>query len=401
MGTTKATPGFVGERLAEAREARGYNRAQLAEALGITRQAVSQYEKNRRSPTAQILEDAARFLRFPLHRFTAPLGDSPDGALFFRSLASATQSARGRAARRLAWVESICAYLRTWVEFPAVNLPSIDVPADPVALDFDDIEDIARQTRRHWNLGDGPIADMVMLLENNGVIVVRQELGAQNLDAFSRWNSVDSTPYVVLGTDKETAVRSRINAAHELGHMILHRNVRPSNFARRDLHSFIEDQAFYFAGAFLLPPDTFRAELARASIQTFVTLKPRWRVSIAAMILRAKHLGIISDSEAERLFVYRAQRGWTRKEPLDFELEPEEPCFIERAFDLLLNEGIATRQSIEASLAMFAADIESATGLPPGFFDDDVKHFKFPRLNQPDHPPSDGGGDGLRLSSLA
>ena len=381
------TPNFVGERLTEAREARGYNSAQVAEALGITRQAVSLYEKGQRSPTPQILEDAAKFLRFPIHRFTCPIRNEPTGTLFFRSLAAATKSARERAKRRLNWVQSdVCGFLRELVEFPAVNFPDFKIPDDPIAIDFDDIEKIARDTRRFWGLGDGPIADIVLLLENNGAIVVRQELGAHTLDAFSRWDSTEKVPYVVLGTDKDTAVRSRYNAAHELGHMILHRHLRP---IRTGTHDFLERQAHYFAGAFLMPPDTFKADIVQSSIQTFVTIKTRWRVSIAAMIRRAKNLGIISDEEEGRLFAYRSQQGWTRCEPYDDELESERPRLLERAFNLLLTEGIATRASIESSLAMYAADIENATGLEPGFFDDDVVHFKFPRMNtsEPPSPP--------------
>ena len=46
-----------------------------------------------------------------------------------------------------------------------------------------EIEEIATDVRRFWNLGDGPISNVTLLLENNGAIVTRTEMGADNLDA--------------------------------------------------------------------------------------------------------------------------------------------------------------------------------------------------------------------------
>ena len=47
------------------------------------------------------------------------------------------------------------------------------------------------------------------------------------MDGFSGWDVVSNTPYIILGDDKGSAVRSRFDVAHELGHLILHRNLSP------------------------------------------------------------------------------------------------------------------------------------------------------------------------------
>lgn len=372
-------PNFVGARLKEAREARGWNRVQLAEALGLTRQAVSLYENGDRSPTTKTLDLAATCLRFPVHRFVQPVAPTCDAPLFFRSFTSATKTARTRAQHRLGWVRNdIGPYLQESVDFPSVNFPKIELPDDPSAIDLETIETVATEVRRYWGLGDGPLSDVVLLLENNGAIVAQQELGVNNLDAFSRWDSADERPYIVLGTDKASAVRSRMNAAHELGHMVLHRHIHPSVVTSKDMPKLLEKQAKYFAGAFLMPAKTFIAEIPRPNLNAFVAIKTRWRVAIQAMIVRARHLEVISHTGAERLFAYLSQRGWRKQEPYDDEITIEKPRLLKCGFDLILRAGLATKASIETDVMLYASDIESAIGLEPEYFGDDVANFKFP-----------------------
>lgn len=381
MNMSKSHTNFVSKRLTEAREARGWSQVQLSEAIGVTKQAISQYEKGIRTPTLDILTKVAQALRFPVHRFASPLPDSRPEPVFFRSYSAATKIARTRARRRLDWVTNdICGFLQEFVEFPAVNFPSFDLPDDPAEIDKDRIEHIATCVRRHWALRDGPISDVILLLENNGAIVVQQELGVGTLDAFSRWNTSEDRPYIVLGTDKPSAVRARMNAAHELGHMTLHRHLRSGTVSRQDWHKLLERQAKYFAGAFLMPPETFAAEIPRPDLKTFVMLKTRWRVAIQAMVVRSKDLGIISPSDEERLFTYLSQRGWRKREPYDDDLVVERPQLLKRSFDLILGEGLATKSSVESAVAMTARDIESAIGLAAGFLGDDVPNIKFPGL---------------------
>lgn len=361
---------FVKERLTEAREARGINQTQLSELIDVTRQAISQYESGDRTPTFDILNRIAQALRFPVHRFTKPIDDRKQDSVFFRSYASATKIARSRARRQLEWVIfDICDFLSQYVELPPANLPVVTSLDDPNDITPEVIEAAATNVRRFWGLGDGPISDLTLLLENNGIVVVYQELGANTLDAFSCWNTDRNRPFIVLGTDKGSAVRARMNAAHELAHLVLHRHLRPGLIARKDTHGLLEYQAKHFAGAFLLPKSTFFAEIRRPNLNSFATIKGRWRVAIQAMIVRAKELGAISELEQERLFVYLSQRGWRKNEPLDNELPFEKTRLIERALSLVLENNLVTQLGIEAETALFVSDIERALGLQVGYFD--------------------------------
>ena len=140
-------------------------------------------------------------------------------------MSAATKQARVKAVRRFGWLKEMVWYLREYLEFPRMNVPVFSVPQDAAKIKDEFIEEVANECRRYWQLGDGPIADLVLTLENNGIVVSSANFDVETLDAFSQWCSEDSTPYVVLGTDKQSAVRMRYNAAHELGHLVLHRSI--------------------------------------------------------------------------------------------------------------------------------------------------------------------------------
>ncbi len=137
--------------------------------------------------------------------------------MFFRSQSAASKLDRGRGNTRIKWLyEIIVPYLRKFVSLPKVNLPVLNIPSNPLKLGNDEIENIAIEVRRGWGLGDGPISNTVLLIENNGFIVTRMDLGSPTLDAFSTFPSViDKTPYVILGADKQSAVRSRFDKMAE------------------------------------------------------------------------------------------------------------------------------------------------------------------------------------------
>src|SRR5205823_3964589 len=116
----------------------------------------------------------------------------------------------------------------------------------------------ATETRRFWGLGDGPIANVVRLLEHHGAVVVRFDFGVRSLEAFSQWGLPEDRPFIVLGDARGSPARMRFCAAHELGHMVLHRHLDPQVVARPELHALLEQQAHRFTGAFLMPAESFR-----------------------------------------------------------------------------------------------------------------------------------------------
>ncbi len=365
------TPGFSADRLKEAREARGLTASALSERVGVTRQAVSQYETGVVTPGPDVLQSISSALDLPTAYFLRP-GPEPEAApIFFRSLTKASKGFRVRGTRRYQWLFEIVQHIRRFVELPTVNLPQFDAPTDPKLISNEMIEIVATETRRFWGLGDGPISNVVWLLENNGVIIARDTFGTENIDAFSVVSSRDDTPYVVLGNDKTAAARSRLDVAHELGHIILHRNLDPSIPNLESFHALIEQQAFRFAGAFLLPSKTFTPNRYVVSLDALRTLKPTWLVSIGAMIKRAEDLEYINRTQARKLWISYSRRGWKKHEPFDDEIPLEQPRVLRRALELIFGEGIEAPSDILSTAVPIApGDIAELVGLSPHHFMD-------------------------------
>jgi Zn-dependent peptidase ImmA (M78 family)/DNA-binding XRE family transcriptional regulator len=364
LGTT----GFVRERLIEAREARGLTNASLAELLGVSTTAISQYEHGRVSPRPEVMSMIAEKLNLPVSFFLRPItSEQEETALFWRSMSSATKSARTKAKRRFGWLKDIVAYLKEHLDFPEVHLPTFNLPKNVLELTGNDLEELAQDCRQFWNIGDGPIADVVLFLESNGVIVSRSKLEAEKLDAFSQWKVIEDVPYVFLTADKRSAARSRLDAAHELAHLVLHRNVHPRQLANPKVHKILEWQAFRFGSAFLLPSGSFLSELWSPTLDAFRSLKERWKVSIGAMAKRCEELGVIDEDQAKRMWMNYGRRGWRTEEPLDDRLPVEKPRLLRRSIELLVDERVKTREQILLDLPYAQTDIEELTGLPRGY----------------------------------
>ena len=364
------TPGFVGARLTQAREARGLSAVALAELLELQSPSVSNYEHGRQSPSPYGMSRLLDVLKLPHPFFLRPM-PAHDEVLWYRSMSSATKLARARAAARHSWLREIIAYLSEYVDFPEVRIPTFELPGDIHDISTQLIEDIAAQCREFWNLGNSPIADIVLLLENNGVILSRGNLGAETLDAYSQRPRDFAHPIIFLGNDKASAVRSRHDASHELGHLILHGHVNANSIRNAQHFKLMEDQAHRFAAAFNLPAQGFAEQLWTPSLDAFLALKPHWKVSIGAMIVRCAQLGILSDEQMRRAWINMSRKGWRTCEPLDDRLVPERPRLLRRSFELLLKEGIKSRDQIIADLCLNAHDVESLACLDPGFLTGD------------------------------
>lgn len=387
------TPGFSGQRLREAREARGLPAISLSELANVSAQAIYQYESGARSPSPEVLQKLAIAANLPPAFFLLPGRSDSAAPLFYRSMSTATKAARSRARHRLRWLRDIVDYLSEFVALPDVNFPDLDLPSNPILLSDDEIEQAAEDARRYWRMWDGPIANMILLLENQGAVVARDRLGADTLDGLSQFAPEDERPYIVIGTDKGTPARWRFDAAHELGHILLHANVRPESRDRPEMHKKIEGQAHRFARAFLLPLASFGDDLFGVSLDAFRALKPRWNVSIATMIFRARDAGLLSEDTERKLRIGMSRHKWRISEPYDETTQVEEPRLLRRSFELILSERAQTPADITAQLGLPPSDIETLSGLPAGYLSDYSRVVLLPQPGEAPTRPLRSTGD--------
>ena len=293
-------------------------------------------------------------------------------------MSAATATSRLIGKRRLLWAINIAKYLAESVEYPPLNLPPLQLsPADPYRLTTSAIEDAASYVREYWRINDLPVGNLVWLLENNGIMVVRTSLESDRLDSASIPQTDSRRPFIILNTNKASAVRSRLDAAHELGHILLHKNVSKNHLATASTFKLMESQAYRFAASFLLPEQQFARDFdvqkleVRRMLEALQILKSKWRVSIAAMIHRASELRMLSDEQQRRLWRGMSSRGWRRREPYDDDWEPEEPQLLKRSVELLVSELGLSRAVIRMALPYSRSDIEDIVGLSPGYLSDE------------------------------
>ena len=322
---------FSPTRLTVARRMRGYTKKALADMIGLTAPAITQYESDLNPPSDDTLHHIARVLDLPFEFFVGPdLNVIDDEALTFRSRRSMTAILRGKAASLAMIAESLIApAIRNRFRLPQSDLPDL---AEHVP------EEAASLLRCQWQLGYGPITNMVHLLESRGIEVFWLNENASSLDAFSWWEN--DRPFVMLNSAKPAGDRGRFDAAHELAHLVLHRR-------EKDLDSRkVETEADSFASALLLPAEQFRQECPRQPImQQFRPLKKRWGVSLAAMVRRCRDVGVFSDWQYECACRDIAKNGWKMNEP--WPVAREQSQFHQAVFERLLQRDITPERFAE------------------------------------------------------
>lgn len=330
---------FSPTRLTLARARRRLTQAALADRCGLSRRIVVAYERGTTEPSAENLAALARELEFPLPFFTAEELDAvrPDG-VSFRSLS--TMTARDRDAVLAAG--TIATELNRWLS-ERFNLPEADV----LDLPDHDPELAAGAVRAAWGLGAQPAGNLVHLLESRGVRVFSLAEDCATIDGFSLWRG--ATPFVFLNTLK-SAERGRFDAAHELGHLVLHRHGEPHG---RE----VEQAANRFASAFLMPSAAVRASSPPVlTLEAVLALKRQWKVSMAAMTYRLHALGLLSEWGYTDLMREISIRGWRKNEPQGAPRETSQ--LLAKCIAALRQDGIALHE-VAASLNVPSAELDS------------------------------------------
>lgn len=371
------------ERIREAISLRGYTATSLADEIGVSRQAVSSYQCGETRISYDNLLKISMILDLPFEYFYKPINKgNKTGEVFYRS-SYIPKLYKSMYESKLNIIVETFDELRGYINFPKVNIPRCKTTSIEYYLENEDskneksndieltelrkleIENMTLQLREYWGLDKKPISNLVDMLSVNGFIISRIELEDKKTDAFSQWK--DNIPYIILGDGNKSSVRSRFNIAHELGHLILHEDVTSKQ--KKDYHKLLEKEANYFASSFLLPMESFSSDLYTTNINSFIPLKKKWKVSIAAMIVRAYQIGILTDLQYANLNRYLNQKGWRRKEPLDEVIEFERPRIFKESLELLFNENIITAEEFLYDISIYPEELEELCFLDKGFFE--------------------------------
>lgn len=358
MSSSDAATFFEGKRLTLARQLAGLRKADLAKKIGKSPTAVSDWESGRKRPVGASVAELGLALGVQPGFFVSSLehGSAICGLPHFRSLRSTSQICRDQAFAYGQLALDVAAVIERYVEFPAVDVPEMAVDPDDAGSDAPELA--ARLVREMWDLGTGPVRHVLRLVENHGVLVVFSSLQTASVDAYSF--SSPLRPVVVLNPVKRDFYRQRFDLAHELGHIVMHKDCEPGG-------RIVEEQANRFAAELLLP----RKEIApllpvRMSSDAWASLgrlKECWGVSIQALLFRARRLGRLEDAQYRNAMTTVSARGWRRSEPGQVNVL-EQPSLLPKAIELLAGEGI-DYEDLAGQLSVPTALLRTITARKP------------------------------------
>lgn len=348
---------FYGENLEYMRQLNGLSRSDLAQQIGVSEQAIWQYEAKNVMPEINKIHQLCQLFKVKSHFFLKQRDailnqDSVDiHRIAFRAKnQKSSNKLLNRQHKQSEFISNYTNYLFSHVSQPKLKIYEIINEIDKIwkgqPLNKELINRIAEQARR-LILGSGTNQNLLLEIEKMGIVVYEQQLD-MSTDAYSFWSN-DETPYIILGDNKGIAVRRNFDIAHELGHLLLHRQVE-FDLLTRDEYKDVEKEADWFAAHFLLPEKRFMEDFNQISKKSnpeyFVVLKEKWHVSIQAMAMRAYALKGLTDSQYRYFWSLINKKGFKKIEPLDNTIELPKPVKINSLMDLLFRKQVLTPEQI-------------------------------------------------------
>jgi len=328
---------FFAERLKSARMLNGFSLQDLATALEnkVSRQALHRYEKGEVNPDSDMI-----------NLLSAALKVRPD--YFFRDTKVEIGYVEFRKLKRMSAkeevrvVEETREYLSRYLELEEIlgisNKFINHLAHFENITHYQQINDAANHLRNKWQLGTDPIFNVVELLEDNLIKVIKIDADLA-FDGLQTWVNGD-IPVVAFNIRKlEKNDRIRFTLLHELAHLLL------GNSFGDITEKHKETLCNQFAAAVLLPEQSLRNELGnfrnRLLIQELGNIKKQYGISLQAIVMRARDCGIINENYTRSFFFMMAQMNWRIDEPVQYEGVEQSNRFDQLLFRALAEEQIS------------------------------------------------------------
>lgn len=293
-----------------AREAAGITQKELADRVGISQANISRIENGFIAITDEMIQKIADTLSFPVNFFYE------DGKI------NSVKNYHFRKAKSLPTKEFIRLNAESIVDKLRIEklLRPVEIETEYVSLElaeFEKPENIAKELRKLWKVSKGPIPNLTALLESKGIMIMPVDFGTRLISDMT--TQTEKGIFIIFLNSIMPPDRKRFTLAHALGHIIMH------DFATTTV---IEDEADRFAGEFLMPTEEIYYQLTDLNLSRLADLKRYWKVSMAAVLMKAGQLEVISDNQKQYLWRKISARGYRLKEPEDITIKDEEATLL-------------------------------------------------------------------------
>ena len=330
-----------------ARESRGLTQTELAEKIGVKQGTISKYEAGLLEPPEDFITEASTELGYIEDFFfeSERLYGMPPFHYRRRKKLGAKALMKIVAEMNIRRIH-LKVLLRSYEDRNRGTIPEIDRDEyrGVHGRDFS-IEDAARIVRECWLVPDGPIDNVINLIEENGGVVIPCNFESDLIDAVSQ--RIDGMPVLFFVNMNAPSDRVRYTLCHELGHMVLHTTMVLGD-------DDMEAEADRFAGAFLYPANDIRRQLVNFDFRQVANLKRHWKISMAAIAMRAFNLGMITPYQRKKFFIQLGKLGYRKAEP--YEPEKEYPGKIWRM--LTYFRSVLNFSDPELATALFMSEAE-------------------------------------------
>ena len=357
----RADPKLLGQRLAEARRARGLTQQEAADHLRCSRPTLIATEKGTRRAKPEELVALAELYGRSLHELVRPGGGI---AALEPHLRAAVDSSRaddkelGEAIREFQRFAEDHRELEriTGIHQPDTYTPEVAIPARGDLRPF--AENVAVRGRSRLELGDQPILNLREVMENDGGL--RIFYGPMPSTVAGMYVFAAELGYCVFINRKHPPERRRYTLAHEYGHFLCDRH-KPgidylSETGRKPRNERFADA---FAMSFLVPESGIRRQVNEVTAATgdfqvadLCRLSGYYSVSVQAMTLRLEDLGLIDKGTWDYLKEEGFQPALAKQELGILPPERQEEAYPQRYKHLAVQAFLQARIS-EGQLARF------------------------------------------------
>lgn len=284
-----------------ARQLRGFTQEQAANLIGISQGKLSKAENQIQQLPEAVFDSIATAYDFPVSFFKRSDDQSVEEHFYFRRKITIPVKTIESFKAQIRVLKLVLDDLLEPIELPECNLPSL-------SPDEFSVKEIAATIRKKLGITNGPVPNLTATLEKNGILVFKFDFGTNKLDGLS---SITSSGHKIIFLNSQMPNdRNRFSLAHEIGHIVMHLGQgRPGS-------EELEQQADEFASDFLMPEDEIGLMLYNLNLSTLAELKKRWKVSMRALIRRAKDLHCISENTYRAFQITFSKKGYNREEPI-------------------------------------------------------------------------------------
>lgn len=364
---------FFGEKLQNVRELQGLSRKDLATRVGVTEQTIWQYENEYIEPKFEIVNKLKKVFNVKPQFFYSETFVTNVSELNHIAYRADDRRYRKKANMEIKYIDYVNYFIKTFEDMLNVKVPRINILRDKVEemlyRDSKGIEDIALAAREFLEISSNK--ELLYKIELAGVNVLEKNMG-NNVDAYSTWTT-ENKPFIILGSVRKSSVRRNFDLAHELGHLLLHRKVEMDNLST-DEYRKIEKEANNFASYFLLPKNEFIEDFSSidkiSNPNSYIELKMKYHVSIAALEYRAYKLGLLTFEENRYFYAKLNKEGMRQVEPLDRDIPIVKPGKIRALVDIVFKNHLLFLDDFLADYYIEPLFLEELLAFEPGFFNE-------------------------------